>query len=170
MEDRLQGEVWRDIPGYDGIYQVSNFGNVRSFKRRQWRSIRRCDNGHGYLFVTLCSGKCKKNHYVHRLVAQQFVENKGFDYVNHKDFDRRNNRADNLEWCTQHDNVMHSSKRMRVPHKPWKESSTKEKYIYIRNGRYRLYIPKLLDRTYYTLDEAIREKELLLNGGKYFAG
>jgi hypothetical protein len=59
---------------------------------------------------------------------------------------------------------------MRKPHKQWKQSATKEKYIYFRDGRYRLSIRNKIDRTYPTLEEAIRVREVVLNGEEYLAG
>ena len=176
-------EVWCDVNGYEGLYQVSNFGNVMSLTRqvRQGKYgktriaggklMKPTDNGNGYLIVSLRSCGNRKNYYVHRLVAEHFVPNTcDGDRVNHKDYDTHNNRADNLEWCSQHQNIIYSSHRMRKPHKQWKQSATKEKYIYFRDGRYRLSIRNKIDKTYPTLDEAILAREVVLNGEKYLAG
>lgn len=129
------------------------------------------DNGHGYLVVPLsCNGK-RRNFYIHRLVADHFVPNcSGGDCVNHKDYDTHNNRADNLEWCTQRENILYSAQKMRKPHKQWKQSATGEKYIYFRDGRFRLSIRSLIDKTYSTLEEAVLAREVVLSGEKYFAG
>lgn len=100
-------EVWKDVAGYDGHYQVSNFGKVRSVGFPSWngfgwfikrgRVLKQKTSNSGYLYVKL-SGKTK---YVHRLVAEAFVENKhGDPQVNHRDENKKNNMADNLEWCT----------------------------------------------------------------------
>lgn len=177
-------EIWCDIKGYEGLYQVSNLGNIKSLERQvnqgkygKTRVISESlmspsDNGRGYLIVGLRNGKQRRvNHYIHRLVAEHFIENNGgFKYVNHKDFDPKNNRSDNLEWCTQEYNIQYSAHRMRKSHKPWKTSSTNEKYIYMRDGRFRLSIRNKIDKTFPTLSEAIKAREVVLSGEKYFAG
>lgn len=176
-------EIWADVYEYEGLYQVSNLGNVLSLPRqvRQGKygktrpvggkMMKATDNGNGYLTVSLTANNARKRYYVHRLVADHFVPNLGGgNSVNHKDFDKYNNRADNLEWCTQAQNVRYSSQRMRKSHKQWKQAATTEKYIYFRNGRYRLSIRNKIDKTYPTLEEAIRAREVVMDGEKYIAG
>ena len=176
-------EIWADVNEYEGLYQISNLGNVLSLPRqvRQGKYgksraaggklLKATDNGNGYLIVSLRCNNKRKNYYVHRLVAEHFVPNCcDGEYVNHKDYDTRNNHADNLEWCTQRENIRYSSDRMRKPHKQWKISSTGEKYIYFRDGRYRLSIRNLIDKTFPTLEEAVRAREVVLSGEKYIAG
>ena len=110
-------EVWKD---YDEFYQVSSFGNVRSkdsVVKSTWggeyfkpgRLLKQNDNGQGYLQVQLCyNGKCKTER-VHRLVAIVFIDNPlRLPKVNHKDTNKRNNAVNNLEWCTQLENVLHA--------------------------------------------------------------
>lgn len=176
-------EIWCDVNGYEGIYQVSNLGNVLSLPRqvRQGKYgktrpvggniLKATDNGNGYLIVGLRDGYKRQNFYIHRLVAEHFVPNlTGGEYVNHKDYNIRNNCADNLEWCTQRDNILYSVHRMRKPHKQWKAAATGEKYIYFRYGRYRLSIRNKIDKTFPTLEEAVRTREVILRGEKYIAG
>ena len=176
-------EIWIDVEGYEGLYQISNLGNVKSLEREarigkhgrtrkiEERILKPLDSGHGYLYVPLCNYGSRKNHYIHRLVAEHFVEKQaGYDCVNHKDYNVRNNRSDNLEWCTQKQNILYSAHRMKKPHKQWKQPQTKEKYIYIKSGRYRLCIPGKVDRTYPTIEKAIEAREVVLHGEKYFAG
>jgi len=145
MESILQNEIWKDIGGYEGIYQVSNFGNVRSLDRT--RILRNCygeytprhdsgklmsgtDNGQGYLIVGLKKDGNRENHYIHRLVADAFCERKeNCEVINHLDHNRRNNCASNLEWCTQKDNVLYSAHLMRKPRRKCAETNTGEKYI-----------------------------------------
>lgn len=109
-------EIWKDIDGYNGKYQVSNFGNVRSFSKWSNGKILKGGKTKGnprpYKFVVLVNGsrKNKKNEYIHRLVAKSFVENPyGLTEVNHKDGNTLNNNAENLEWCTHSQNMMHAS-------------------------------------------------------------
>lgn len=93
-------EIWIDIAGCDGIYQVSNFGRVRKTMLLKGRPTRG-----GYLRVSI------KHHdyYIHRLVAEYFIDNShNKPTVNHKDGDRRNNSVNNLEWATYSENNQHS--------------------------------------------------------------
>ena len=96
-------EEWRDIKGYEGLYQVSSIGNVRSTKRAgtQGKYIKpRIDND-GYNCVRLSKNGVMKNHFVHRLVAIAFIENENaYPCVNHKDENKSNNVVSNLEWCS----------------------------------------------------------------------
>ena len=110
-------EIWKDIKGYEGIYQVSNFGRVRSLERKVYNYIKKCrvlkahDNGHHYQYVDLYTDTNKKRYYVHILVANAFIENPhGYEQVNHKDFDKTNNKIDNLEWVSRTQNVEHYRK------------------------------------------------------------
>jgi hypothetical protein len=97
-------EIWRDIEGYEGLYQVSNLGRVKSLgnggsnskERIRKLSKEKC----GYLFVALSKNGIKKQYKVHRLVASAFIPNhNNLPYVNHKDECKTNNACSNLEWC-----------------------------------------------------------------------
>lgn len=103
-------EVWKYIPGYEGEYQVSNLGRVKSFRRSVERIIKLQTTGHhGYVIAQLYTGKIHKKYRVHRLVLQAFkpVENMEELQVNHIDGNKENNTLSNLEWCTGSDNVLH---------------------------------------------------------------
>ena len=96
----LVGEEWKPIRGYEGRYMVSNMGRVRSRTK-----ILKASTGNIYAQVILNNGdvRHRKTVTVHRLVAEAFVENpfpNEYKYINHKDENKRNNKADNLEWCT----------------------------------------------------------------------
>lgn len=118
-------EEWREIPGTNGTYSVSNEGRVRSEDRVEYdkngrgvthkgQHIAGMDNGSGYYKVTITQHGKRKRFYVHRLVAEAFCEKpKGCDQVNHKDFNPGNNRADNLEWVTNRQNFDYSWERGR---------------------------------------------------------
>ena len=102
-------EIWKDIEGYEGLYQVSNRGRVKSLSRKVTNAmfsinehfVKLVDNGHGYKSVSLWKDNKGKHFYVHRLVALAFVPNSnGYKYINHKDEDKSNNDVSNLEWCT----------------------------------------------------------------------
>ena len=101
-DTELEQEQWRDIDGYDGMYQVSNIGRVRSLKYGKVRVMKQGKNRKGYLFVNLYRDGKQKNVSVHRLVAQAFIENDDETkiYINHRDECKQNNRLWNLEYCT----------------------------------------------------------------------
>lgn len=100
-------EVWKDIPDYEGLYQISNFGNVKSISRMSYK--RKCEtiikkpclSGKGYLKVTLCKDGTKKYVFIHRLVAQMFIPNPENKLtVDHIDRNKLNNNVNNLRWAT----------------------------------------------------------------------
>ena len=100
-------EVWKDIPGYEGIYQASNTGKIKSLSRKYHPKDKLLTpyNRSGYL----CVGLYKKYQFVHRLVAETFIPNpENKPTVNHKDGDRYNNYVENLEWATYSENIKHS--------------------------------------------------------------
>lgn len=119
---KLKCEIWKDIHGYEGLYQVSNRGNVRSIthyarnnqdggaRLTQGIMLRPYATPNGYLQVTLSNGKWhKKKRYVHRLVANAFLINSdNLSDVNHIDGNKRNNSVNNLEWCTHQRNAKHA--------------------------------------------------------------
>lgn len=124
MRDKLRisnEEVWKPVVGYEGFYEVSNLGGVRSLDRTTLR-----DNRHGrqpteikgrvmkqgirsgYYYVNLCVNDVRKKRTVHSLVAEAFLSWAGVREVNHKDGNKMNNYADNLEWCTRSENHKHA--------------------------------------------------------------
>lgn len=119
-------EVWKDIPDYEGYYQVSNIGRVRSVPRVTYIGTgnARNDGGFlkkqrlnefGYLRVNLCKEGKRRNYFVHRLVAVCFIPNpNNLPFINHKDEDKTNNRVDNLEWCTQEYNSNYGTRNERL--------------------------------------------------------
>jgi hypothetical protein len=167
MAKSIIQEEWKDVKSYEGLYQISNLGNVCSLTRsvRQGkyghtrvvenRILSPTNNGHGYLIVGLRKDGQRKNYYIHRLVAEHFVENVyNKKYVNHKDYNTTNNTADNLEWCTQRENINYSRERMKKPRMVTK-SKTGYKYIYLRNGMYRVCVPHLPERYFDTIEKAL---------------
>lgn len=111
-------EEWRDIVGYEGLYQVSNYGRVKSIARsyRHNDKILKQDlKSNGYWQVHLCRNSKSKWHHVHRLVAMAFITKAdGCDIVNHIDNNRQNNHVINLEWTTMKDNIQHAAKQGRM--------------------------------------------------------
>lgn len=107
-------EVWKDIEGYEGIYQISNLGNVLSLNyclRGYSKCLTPKINKKGYSWVELRKNGTRQQVLLHRLVAQAFLENpNNYPIVNHKDENPLNNTASNLEWCTHSYNVLYSLK------------------------------------------------------------
>lgn len=108
-------EDWKDIIGYEGLYQVSNFGRVRSLDRISTSGQHLKGKilklvGNPYMRIDLCAGNNKVSYIVHRLVAEAFIPNpNNLPCINHIDEDKTNNRVDNLEWCTYKYNNAYSS-------------------------------------------------------------
>lgn len=106
-------EIWKDIIGYEGIYQVSNLGRVKSLNYNRTgkeKIMNSCKGGCGYLQICLSKEGKKKNYLVHRLVTQAFLDNPNtLSEVNHKDENKTNNCVDNLEWCSPKYNMNYGS-------------------------------------------------------------
>ena len=111
-------ETWKDVDGYNGKYQISDLGRVRSYAQdRKNGKIKTGSFTHkGYLSYAMYDDEGnKKFHPVHRLVASAFLDNPNdCDQVNHKDEDKTNNRVDNLEWCDTEYNVNYGTRNRRA--------------------------------------------------------
>lgn len=114
-------EIWKDIKGYEGYYQVSNLGNVRSLDRKigsrilKGRGVKAVTDKDGYLMAHLSRNGKATYFRIHRLVAISFIQNKeNLKEINHKDENKTNNRVDNLEWCTTRYNINHGSRNAKV--------------------------------------------------------
>lgn len=132
-------EIWKDISGFEGLYQVSNLGRVKSlpkyFYSRGYPQLRkerilnpRCTGKYrNYLAVKFIDGHQYK---VHRLVAQAFIPNpNNLPLINHKDENPLNNRVENLEWCTNAYNVKYSAKPLSEEHKDKIRQAHKGKHL-----------------------------------------
>lgn len=114
----MNKEIWRDIPGWEGFYQVSNKGNVVSlnYNRTGQRRLRipRIGKG-GYLYVVLHKNGVSKTMKIHRLVAITFIPNpNNLPQINHKDENKLNNNVENLEWCDSSYNNKYGSRPRKV--------------------------------------------------------
>ena len=136
-------EKWKDIYNYEGCYQISNFGRVKSLDRNETNkngisrklkgSLKNTFISGGYVLVTLSKNNVNESHCIHRLVAEAFISNpNNLNEVNHKNRNKKNNLLSNLEWCTSRENTHHARTRMkssskyvgvsydkRKPQKPW---------------------------------------------------
>lgn len=119
-EDLFMKELWKDIEGYEGTYQVSNLGMVKSLdrlttdNRRLKGKLLAKTNSKGYIKVTLTNKNKSDNRDIHRLVAQAFIPNpENKPQVNHIDEDKTNNIVYNLEWVTAKENMNHGTCRKR---------------------------------------------------------
>jgi hypothetical protein len=109
-------EVYKDIKGYEGLYQISNLGNVKSIKSK--KILVQSSSSSGYKFINLRKNSKGKNFRVHRLVAETFIPNyNNLPYVNHKDENPKNNCVDNLEWCTASYNINYGDRNNKVAKK-----------------------------------------------------
>lgn len=116
-------EIWKDIKGYEGLYQVSNLGRVKSLgngnsNKSKLKIMKTPLNHKGYPMIRLCKNSVSKGFLVHRLVAEAFIPNpNNLPQVNHIDEVKTNNRIDNLEWCTAEYNHNYGTRIERVRQK-----------------------------------------------------
>lgn len=114
-------EVWKDILQFEGLYQISNLGNVKSLARMvdnryqiRERILKTYLNKQGYLFVVLCKDGKITNKRINRLVAEAFIPNPfNKAYVNHKNEIKTDNNVENLEWMTPKENSNYSAKKIK---------------------------------------------------------
>ena len=129
-------EIFKDVKGYEGYYEISNLGRVRNTYNKRKKILKPAITKNGYLNVIFCINQKKEHKFVHRLVAEAFIPNiNNYSTVNHKDEDKLNNCVENLEWLSVEDNNRYSNSKML----------TKEKV---------LQIPSLIDQGYTQLEIA----------------
>lgn len=155
---------WKLIEGFDGIYSVSNYGEVRNNKTGRLMKPRK--NEKGYLHIGLTTNGKQKNMRVHRLVAQAFIPNSENKLqVNHIDFNRENNCVSNLEWVTNQENTQYSVCNRKLPGQRKKRNNkTGERNISHYNGYYvvRIYGKKYVSKSFKNIDDAKQWRDLRL--------
>lgn len=127
-------EVYKDIEGFEGLYEISNLGNVKSLVNNKGvareKILKPFISGNGHLQVRLCKNKTSKLLYVHRLVAQAFLPNQhNLPCINHIDENKQNNVVSNLEWCTHKYNINYGTCIKRVA-----KALSKKVYQYSKEG------------------------------------
>lgn len=129
-ETELTNERWRDVDGYDGMYQVSDLGRVRSKHSGEWKVMRASKDKNGYLRLSLSKDGKHKRFSVHRLVAQAFIYNDDETKIsiNHIDECKQNNKVSNLEYCTVLYNNTYNDLRRRCREHNSKRNEIKELY------------------------------------------
>ena len=127
-------EIWKDIKGYEGLYQVSNYGRIKSLEREKYsynykakkeikmiikeKILKPYLNKKTYYQISLCKSKNKKKYSIHQLVAQAFIPNPNkYEMLNHKDENGLNNNVNNLEWCDAKYNNNYGNRNQKVANK-----------------------------------------------------
>lgn len=132
-------EVWKDIPNYEGLYQVSSWGRVKSLNYNHTgkeRILKPQKNTFEYLHISLCKDSKRKTFTVHRLVATAFIPNPyNLPQINHKDENKENNHVDNLEFCTAKHNSNYGTRNERLS-KKMSEAKSKPIYQYTKVGEF----------------------------------
>ena len=135
MDMNNNEEIWNNIEGYEGLYQISNQGRVKSLKQGKERILKPANNGKGYLQVQLYKNGEKKMCLIHRLVALTFIPNpQNLPQVNHKTEDKTDNRVENLEWCSSKYNMNYGTRTQRQAEKMTNGKLSKPVLQYTKDG------------------------------------
>ena len=103
----MKKEIWKDIPGYEKLYQASDLGKIRSFYNKGVKILHQYKNLNGYLTITLYKDNRQRTHLVHILILSSFNDKVNHEQVNHIDGNKHNNILNNLEWVTSSENHRH---------------------------------------------------------------
>lgn len=114
----INKEVWKDIPNYEGHYQASNLGRIRSIKK-EIKILKEINRNDGYLFVNLSKNGKSKPIKIHKIIAYTFLKNNNnYTDINHKDGNKQNNCVNNLEFCNRSHNIKEAYRlKLRKPNK-----------------------------------------------------
>lgn len=143
----MKKEIWKPVKDYEGLYEVSNYGNVKSLNRvetvgkliriRKERILKPCVNSKGYLQVGLCKNGKITNKLIHRLVAEAFIPNTdNLQQVNHKGENKQNNCVWQLEWCTNKYNSNYGTRNERIRKRNTNGKLSKPVSQYTLDGNY----------------------------------
>ena len=137
----MQKEIWKTVDGYDGLYEVSSLGRVRSKHSGEWKVLRPGTNMNGYLYVILYKDRNRKNCRIHRLVADAFISNtdNSKTIINHRNEIKTDNRDDNLEWCDYRYNLTYND----IHHRRTVNRNTPKHYNCKRSKIKDIYNPEL---------------------------
>ena len=139
-------EIWKDVPGYEGLYQVSSIGRVKSLRFNKTKIMSQWSHN-GYRMVEFCINNERNYFGVHQLVAMAFIPNpENKPQVNHKDRNRSNNNVENLEWVTASENVAHAYS-MGVKPRPTHQNQPNQKTIF----------DLIEEKEYFSIREASRQ-------------
>ena len=131
-------EIWKDIDGFEGLYQISSCGRVKSlhyYGGNRKKTLKLQHDKDGYLVVGLRNGAIQVNRKVHRLVALAFIPNPdNLPQINHKDEDKENNLVENLEWCTNKYNVNYGNHSLHAAQAQMGKRHTAEHIMKIRSN------------------------------------
>ena len=133
----MKKEYWKTVVGYEGHYQVSNFGRVKSIKFGKEIILKPRKDRYGYLQLNLWKNNKLKRCRIHRLVAEAFIPNpNNYTCVNHKDENKLNNSVSNLEWCTYKYNSNYGTAIQRTSQKRINGKCSKKVYQYTLDGQF----------------------------------
>jgi hypothetical protein len=144
LYQECDSEVWKEVPQYEDYLLISNFGNVKTKTRQKTNGViekqkilTQKEKVNGYLEIGVRVNKKKKYFLVHRLVAIAFlIKVDGLEYVNHKNGNKKDNKVENLEWCTAKQNSQHAHANglCSIEEDHYKAKLNKEKVLYIRSS------------------------------------
>lgn len=136
----MEIEIWKDVIGYEGLYQISSLGNIKTYDKKVWnvsankfsifksKVLKQKTTFSGYKRIGLVKNKKQKFYFIHRILAFAFIENTfNKPFINHIDGIKTNNTISNLEWCTQSENEKHAHKIGLKNHKGINHPSKRKK-------------------------------------------
>lgn len=159
-------ELWKDIPGYEGLYKISRQGRIKSLYTGKLRA--QAMSGKGYKAVSLSKIGEKKRFYVHRLVAMAFLPTppEGKCYINHKNLNKTDNRVENLEWVSHKENMLHAYRNGKTDFRKKKRSDNTSGIPGVSLHSYGCYQVTLSHKNrryyggfYHTKEEAIKARK-----------